>query len=192
MDEQTQDITTSAYQDERDELADLGMEESQPDNLLLEAIRAARAEAAERHIYDMDVPGFRGLLVLRLVPVGGRKGSIIRERWQQSKSPDKDTNLNADTIIAALQEVCGRTEATGPVKPLDPEVPVILDDRLTRLLGLEVPTINGQAPTARQVLFTIFGAAHDPDLAIQRCGGEFMEWASGADAQVSEEALGES
>jgi len=162
------------------------------DSPLLAAVRAERAKAAERHVYDLDVPGYGGLLVLRLGPVGGRVGTQLRERWIQSKSPDKDTNLNADTIIAACQEALGRVEQGGELVPLDDEMPVRLDDELVRMLHLNVDSPNGKPPTARQVLFALFDATHDPDLAIARAGGEFMEWASTADSQISEEALGES
>jgi hypothetical protein len=162
-----------------------------PVNPALAAIRAEREKAAERHVYDLDVPGYGGLLVIRCGPLGGNRATILRERWERSKDPRRDFNLNADTIIGACREVLGRPTPLEPLQPLAPD-PMIVDSELAELLHLEIDTIDGAKPTAREVLQALFSAAHDPDIAIGVAGGEFMAWAASAEDQVSEEALGES
>jgi hypothetical protein len=158
---------------------------------VLAAIRAERDKAAERHVYDLDVPGYGGLLVIRMGPIGGNNATKLRDRWTASKDPNKDFNLNADTIIAACREVLGRPSPLEALQPLAPD-PLIIDSELADTLQLQIDTIDGAMPTARQVLRALFSAAHDPDLAIGVAGGEFMQWLASADEQVSEEALGES
>jgi hypothetical protein len=174
-----------------DHLDELVVTEEQPTSPVLAAIRAEREKAAARHVYDLDVPGYGDLLVIRMGPLGGTQATRLRERWTASKDPNKDFNLNADTIISACREVLGRPTPMEPLQPLAPE-PLVIDHELADTLQLPVESLNGAKPTARQVLRALFSAAHDPDLAIGVAGGEFMAWLASADEQVSEEALGES
>lgn len=144
-------------------------------------------QVAARHTYDLDVPGYFGRMVLRLAPVNSRKTKAIRDRWAGSKSPDRDFNLNADTLIAATQQVLVRREPDDPLQPLadDDGDPIGLDDRLATILGLPAES------KAREVLLALFGRAHSPDVAVEAAGGEYMLWLTGETEQVREDVLGE-
>lgn len=157
----------------------------EPDSVL-EALRAQRARhVADRH-YDVDVPGYDGLLVLRLGPIASPVLTRLRLRAERSRSPDVDFNLNADTIIAACRAVLGRARREDMLVPLkDTEgEPVRIDDRLAELLGID-------ATVARDVLRTLFEGANSPELAVAATGGSYVDWAASANAEADEEFLGE-
>jgi hypothetical protein len=155
---------------------------------VLAAVRAEWEKESEERTLDLELPGSRGTFVLRCGPIRGTVLSKLRQRLEASRSPEKDTNLNADVLIAACRGVYGRTTQEGELVLLeDEEGPLLrIDDRLGRALGM-----NG-ATTARLVVTGLFRHANVPDLAIARSAATYMEWASGADADVGEELLGES
>jgi hypothetical protein len=159
----------------------------EPDSVL-QALRARRqTHAADRHV-DLDVPGYRGLLVLRLGPIPSQTMSRLRERAERSRSPERDYNLNADTLIAACRQVLGRARPTDELQLLvDPEgEPVRIDERLAELLGVE------GVKDARGMLRVLYEGANSPELAVAAAGGQYVEWASGANNEIDEELLGES
>jgi hypothetical protein len=156
---------------------------------LVEALRARRAAQAAGHSHDLVVPGWKGQLVIRCGPIGGAVMTALRERAEKSRSPERDFNLNADTLIAACREVLGRASPDGDLTTLvdDDGEPVRIDSRLAELLGIET-----QRGRAREVLLALYAGANVPEVAIGVAGGEYMEWASSANAEVDEDLLGES
>jgi hypothetical protein len=162
-------------------------EETQAPSSLLDTLRAKREErAAERH-FDIELPGYDGLLVLRCGPIPGRTLTLLRERSERSKSPERDFNLNADTLIAACREVLGREQRSHPLRVLpdaDGE-PVRIDERLADLLQLP-------ATSARDVLRCLFENANSPEVAVAYQAGLYMEWAASSLDELDEELLGES
>lgn len=157
---------------------------------ILDSIRAKRAQHAQERHYDVDVPGYDGLLVLRLEPIPGRTLAALVDRREKSRLPERDFNLNADVVIVACREVLGRNDVADPLVTLpgsDGE-PVRIDVRLAELLQMPVTPQT----TAREVLRLIFEGANSPDVAIIAAGGEYMEWARSADDDVDRELLGES
>jgi hypothetical protein len=160
-------------------------EEPVPTSPMLAAIRAKQAAHAGEHSYDVDVPGYDGLLVIRCGPLGGRRLTAIRTRMETSKSPDREQNVNLDTLIEGCREVLGREDIHDPLVPLDDELPVRIDKRLSRMLGLPETT------SAREVLLGVFAGANDPDMAIGVAAGSFLEWCSSANGQIAEDVLGE-
>lgn len=152
---------------------------------VLEALKERRRDATLQRFLDIDVPGYRGLLVMRCGPLPGKMQTRIRERYDRSRSPDRDFNLNADTLIAACHSVLGRRTLRDPLQELDPDDPVRIEERLAQMLDLP-------AGSARDVLRGVFGMANSPDLAITAEAGRYIEWASSATDEVDEELLGES
>src|SRR5262245_27278257 len=104
---------------------------------ILDTLRARRREAVGDRHYDVDVPGYAGLLVLRRGPITGSGFTRRRERMEASKSPERDFNLNADVLIAATSDVLGRTDPLDELTALDEDEALRLDDRLATLLGFE-------------------------------------------------------
>ena len=161
--------------------------EGDPVESILGVIRAKRAEQVADRTLDLDVPGYGGLIGLRLGPVRGQVLSRILERARDSRSPEKDYNANADTLIAATREVLirMRPEDEWTVLPDDDGEPVKMDDRLASRLGLE-------ATKAREVVRELFGQANAPELAVGATANEYVEWATATNAEADETLMGES
>jgi hypothetical protein len=154
---------------------------------ILDAVKAEWSRQAVEHTYDVEVPGLQGRIVLRLGPIQGSTFERLRKRIVQSQSPGND--LLADVLIAACRGVWGRDlrQPDSPLVPLeDEDGPWRLDSRLAA--GLE---LTG-ATTARQVVFRLFQGANSLEVALGRVVDQYMEWAARADADISEDLLGES
>jgi hypothetical protein len=164
----------------------------EPTSYLAE-LRARRAELAGSRTFDLAVPGYRGKVGLRLGPISGRQQTQLVERLARSKAPEKDFNLNADYLIAALREVVGRQQDGDEWRPfwelaqLEPDTTVKLDKRLVELLQLEPA-----ADSAREVLRALYALAPAPEVAITFAGGKYMQWAAAEDDTLDEEFAGES
>ena len=155
---------------------------------VLAAVRAEWDRATEEHTMDVDLPGSRGMFVLRLYPIRGSVLGKLRQRLEASRSPERDLNLNSDVLIAATRGVLGKSAPNRDLVQLeDDEGPLNrIDNRLGTALGMP------GNPTARQVVVALFRHANVPDLAVSTAATAYMEWASQADEDVGEELLGES
>ena len=160
---------------------------------VLEALRAKREQLSRERYFDVELPGYGGLWVLRCGPVATETMTVLRERMQRSKSPARDFNLNADWLFHATREVMVRTTTEEELEPLrDAEgEPVGIDVRLVDLLGEAVPELQG-CEKARELVRALFAGANSPDLAVSIAAGEYLEWASRAGNEIDEELLGES
>jgi hypothetical protein len=154
---------------------------------LLDVLRARRAAHADS-TFDIDVPGMRGLLVLRLGPVSAPMMTKLRERMEKSRSPERDFNLNADTLIAACVELLGRKTPSDEPVSLDDTDAVRFDARLAELLQIES---NGAPLSARAIVRDVFRMAPAPELAVGVVAGRYMEWAAALDEEADEAFLGE-
>lgn len=156
-----------------------------PPSSVFEALRAKRAEHSAESIFDVDVPGYQGLLVLRLGPIASAKLSALRARMEKSRAPERDANLNADYLIAACRDVLVRQSVDEPLAPADVDEPMRLDSRLAEALGLS-------ASSARDVVRQVYGAAPSPELAISVAVGRYLEWAAAMNVEDDEAFMGES
>jgi len=156
-----------------------------------DVLRQRREELGQDRHLDLEVPGTRGLLSLRLGPVSGQKQAALSERVMKSKSPERDFNLNADYLIAACQAILGRPDASQPLEVLTDETgdPVTLStlahSPAALQLGLDPDT------KTREVVRYLFGFAPSPEIAAGRAAFDYMEWASASGLELDEEALGE-
>jgi hypothetical protein len=155
---------------------------------VLERLKARRSELAGERTFDLEVPGTGGLLVLRLGVMPRQRLAALTTRAAKTNGSEGDLNLNSDTLISACRSVLVREHRDDELRPVEPEAaqPVRIDERLGARLGLP------QATRARDVLQAVFGMAPSPDLAIGAAAGQYMQWASAADADVDEEFVGES
>ena len=151
---------------------------------VLDAIKAQRARVVEERTYDVVIPGWGDLLVLRLGAITGLQQQKIVERSQRRTV---QTNADADFVIAAFREVLGRATPQGELAVLvDAEGdPVGLDERLADLLDL------GPVRRARDVLDLLFARANSPSLAIASAAHEWLEWARSATDEIDEDFRGE-
>jgi len=154
-------------------------------NSVLDLLRATRATYTAEQIYDIAVPGYDDLLVLRLGPLPGAKITVFRERHERSKSPERDFNLNADLLIAAVHDVLARRTQDGELQPLDADDPIGLDERLADGLDLH-------ARSGRELVRELFGAAPIPEVALNTLMGGYMDWATGVNNDADETFAGES
>jgi len=163
----------------------LGVVESKPDGSLVGELLKRRSElAGERH-YDIEVAGWNGCVVLRCGPVRGSVIQRLRERAEQSQSPDRDLNVNCDTLIAACKEVLVRRSRGEELEQADPDWgPVRLDEHCGELFQL------GTAK-AREVVKGLYQNANAPDIAIGAAAGAYVQWAASAEGELDEEFLGE-
>lgn len=142
---------------------------------LWDTLAAKIAEAPTGEYLDIVVPGFDGLLALRTVAISPQMQARLNDRHTKSKSPERDTWLAADLLIAATREVVGRTtidEEYGVLSDDDGE-PVRIDERLAAKLRFPA-----DATKARQVLLLLFGGAPSPEFAIRAAANDYGEWAS--------------
>lgn len=154
---------------------------------LLDRLRAQREAQTTEKIFEVEVPGWRGLVGLHLKPVGAETLQKILDRVNASKSPERNFNANADTLISACKEVVGRPERDAPWEVLTDkdDQPVRLDERLAEMLKLD-------ATRARDVVRQLFGGANSPEMAVGVAAGEYAQWCGEANADVDEDFLGES
>lgn len=152
---------------------------------ILAALRSKReALAADRHL-DVDVPGYGGLLVLRLGVVPSRQLAVVAEKAERSNSPDAAFNANADLLIQACVEVLGRERDDADLQPLDDADPQVrIDARLAGLLQLD-------GSTARATLRGLFALANSPDYAVAVAAARYGEWMGQASLEVDEDLAGE-
>lgn len=151
---------------------------------VLSALKAQRARVAATRTYDVVVPGWRELLVLRLGPITGAQQQRIIERAQRGKG----ANVDLDFLVAAFQQVLGRSTPDGELAVIvDADGDAVgLDERLAAMLDL------GPVQTARQGMLALFAGANAPSLAIASAANEYLEWARSANSEIDEDFLGES
>jgi hypothetical protein len=183
--EQTVELKAPAWLDE-DAEAEPDPVEAAPAGSVLDVIRERRSTRAAEHVYDMPVPGYGGLLVLRCTPLAGEALTPLRLRLERSRDPSRDFGLAADILVAACENVLARRSAGAELEPLDPTgEPVELNERLAELLRVE-------ARSARELVRAVFSLAPSPELAAGDAVGDYLAWAQGADADLDEGLLGES
>jgi len=157
---------------------------SQPaSSSVLDTLKAQRQKVATKHTFDVVVPGWRELLVLRLGSITGAQQSRIVEKAQRTPN----ANVDVDFLIAAFQSVLGRSTPTSALAVLadDDGDPVGLDKRLADMLDL------GVVRNARDVMQALFVGANSPTLAISSAASEWLEWARSANDEIDEDFLGE-
>jgi hypothetical protein len=153
---------------------------------VLEVIRERRSARAAEHEYDMNVPGYGGLLVLRCTPLRGEDLTRLRVRIERSKDPSRDFQLAADILIAVCENVLARRKVGAELEPLDPTgEPVAINERLAELLRVE-------ASSARELVRAVFALAPSPEMAVGDAVGDYLGWAQGADADLDDGLMGES
>lgn len=155
----------------------------------LDAIRRYReTHVAEQH-YDMVVPGYGELLVLRCAPLRGdaqTKTRLRLEKLERAKDPSRDFAINADTLVDVCEQVLARHTRDGELVSIDPSgEPVKIESRLADLLNVE-------APTARELVKSIFAGVPSPEISVGVEVGRYLDWAQGVDSDVDEGLLGES
>jgi hypothetical protein len=183
--EETVELRAPAWLDE-DAEPELDPVEAPPDGSVLDVIRERRSAKAVEHVYDMQVPGYGGLLIVRCAPLAGAALTPLRLRLERSKDPSRDFALAADILIAACENVLARRSQAAELEPLDPTgEPVEINERLAELLRVE-------ATSARQVVRELFSLAPSPELAVGDAVGDYLGWATGVDADLDEGLLGES
>lgn len=152
---------------------------------VLDVIRERRNARAPEHEYDMLVPGYGDLLVLRCTPIKGEDLTRLRVRIERSKDPTRDFKLAADILHAVVDNVLARRRVGAELEPLDPTgEPVGITDRLAELLRVE-------ATTARELVLELFSLAPSPEMACGDAVGDYLAWAQGADADLDDGLMGE-
>jgi hypothetical protein len=153
---------------------------------VLDVIRDRRSAKSAEHEYDMPVPGYGGLLVLRCSPLRGEDLTRLRVRIERSKDPARDFQLAADILSAVCENVLARRTVGAELEPLDPTgEPVALNERLAELLRVE-------ARSARDLILAVFSLAPSPEMAVGDAVGDYLAWAQGADADLDDGLMGES
>ena len=165
-----------------------GLGRSKGGSSLLDALRARRAEVAEDHLYEMEVPGYDGCIVLLLEPLRGQELSMLVRRAEASKSPDKEFNANADMLIRACRQVVGRETRADELRTIHPDevTPVGLDQTLAELFGIE------DATNARALLLALWDKVPSPEISIGLMAADYVQWCSEANREDTEAFVGES
>lgn len=150
---------------------------------VLDTLKAQRQKVAATHSFDVVVPGWRELLVLRLGSITGQQQQRIVEKARTNPN----ANVDVDFLIASFKCVLGRSTPTSALAVLadDEGDPVGLDKRLADMLEL------GVVRNARDVVQSLFVGANSPSLAISSAANEWLEWARSANEEIDEDFLGE-
>jgi hypothetical protein len=159
-------------------------------NSVLEAIRARREEMAGERYHDVAVPGYRGMLVMRMRPLDGRTITALRERHARSRSPDRNLNLMLDFLVNGCLDFLARRNEDDELTSLaeyDGGEPVVFGPRLAELIGLQPG-----ADTARACALALFSLAPAPEMAVEAAATDWLGWAMAMNEEVGEELLGES
>lgn len=144
-------------------------------------LKQQRQRIAATRSFDVVVPGWGGLLVLRLGPVTGEQQSRIVERARGSTA-----RVDLDFLVAAFKEVLFRETPQSVLEIVtDDDVPVGLDRRLAEALDL------GKVDSARDVMRALFSQTNSPPQAIAGASNEWADWARSANDEIDEDFLGE-
>jgi len=154
---------------------------------LFDQLKEIRKNLVETEfVQDFDIPGYNGMLVVRCRPYeiskSERKAMVLRERSSRGESVLLDAAC--DTIIDATEQVMVR-KPNGEIVPIDDELPVKWDERLSQLLGLNVPP--PPQGTARMVVKTLFPT----EQSITALSMEITTWLRDATKGLDQAVLGE-
>ena len=155
---------------------------------LLDALREERARlGGDKHL-DVIIPGWRGKIGLRLGPIPAKVLHTIVERSNRTKSQEKESEMMADTLIAACQAVVARVSEQDEFEVIEDDEgnPVQVDASLVEMIGLDIPR-----PSSRAVLYALFANANAPSLALAHVNAEYMQWVRESDIDLDEEFRGE-
>jgi hypothetical protein len=152
---------------------------------VMDLLRAKRAEHTASRTYDIDVPGYGGLLLIRCGPPPPGALARLRVRYERSRSPERDFDMNVDLLIVACVDVLYRPDAKAEPRPISLGDPMGLDERLAEGLGLD-------AKSGRELVRQLFGKAPSPELAVNSVMGNYLEWAAAVVDETDADFLGES
>lgn len=155
--------------------------------VLIDGIRTLREQrVGEDHFKDLDIPGYDGLIVARFRPYqmskSERASKSLRERAQRGDPVILD--VSCDTIAHACSEIMVR-KPDGTIVSIDEDVPVRFDQRLSELLGLNVPP--PPQGRARDVIKAMFFTEH----GIVAMAMTVDAWLRDVYKEVDEDLLGE-
>jgi len=140
----------------------------------LEWLRARHAALSADRYLDMEVPGYSGRLVVRYGPAPW--AVIARVQTLVAKEDRDGRNLlmaQTDVLIAACRDVLmdGETIGDGPRR---------FDAELAGVFGAETSS-------AREVVALVYPS----ELAVAVACGELLDWTQNAQAEATEEFVGE-
>jgi hypothetical protein len=173
-----------------DETLVLAPEPAVASSSLIADLKAQRATMTVEHTLDLDVPGWRGKLVLRFGAVTPDQQRALIARLVEARSRARSAVAavaNIDLLIAAYR--CALARAP------DGELAVIpgADGEPAGLKELVVDVLElGDAPTARAAMRSLYAGANSPEAALQAAGTEWNEWATEENEEVDERFMGES
>lgn len=158
---------------------------------VLAALKAQRDAIAADRTLDVEVPGWQGLLVLRLGAITPGQQNAIAKRI--AKTGDEQLPAaNLDTLVAAYRCALGRTHAGGELEII-PDAdgdPAGLRELVVEALEL-VPRELATNLTARQAIRLVFSLANSPETALVSTGNDWQAWATNASEETDEQFLGE-
>jgi hypothetical protein len=169
---------------EREEPAALESELPDPAPSGLDQLREVRKEIAADDHHDLNVPGYRGLLVARYHRIDWEEIAKIRRKAARAaaKNPAVEPDVRATSDLLALacaglhKRVDGELVALQDLDPSLGSEPVTYDDRGARALGVA-------ASSAREAIAQIF--VHDSAIVLH--GQELMLWLGQANEELGED-----
>lgn len=154
----------------------------------IEQLRERRKELAKGRHIDLPVPGYRGMLICRFVPVEWKQIKAINTRASQDQAAEAELFQQIDTLVRATERMFFKTEngALVDLGDMDGEVPegetppaVAWDRELAAILGIDLDDRD----TTREVMRKVF----DNDVAIAGLYSRLGIWMQNTDAQINEE-----
>lgn len=190
--DETVELTPAAWldDDEPPELEPGELEPAVADRSLIAELKAQRATMGAEHTLDLDVPGWRGKLVLRFGAVSPDQQARLIGRLVEARTKARSqiaAVANIDLLVAAYRCALARAR--------DGELAVIpgADGEPAGLKELVVDVLElGEATTARAAMRALYAGANSPEAALQAHGTEWNEWATEESEEVDERFAGES
>jgi hypothetical protein len=154
---------------------------------VIAALRAQHRKIARRRTTVIELPRglWNGLMAVRYHHVDDRTYRRLAQAAEET-DPSRNRAINADVLIAACDEVLGRTDENADWGPLEDGRVFRFDPELAAALQL------GEVKGARGVVYRLFGETPEEATApLARHAFRFGEWLSGEAPEVAEQLQGE-
>lgn len=161
------------------------LEDDEVPNNLMERLRQAAQESDAESFFELAIPRYKSLLVVRYArALTFKEVDKIMRKVSKSKNPQDNLNAQCDVILACTDSIRVRLEEDSPLITLKASngEPMRWSGELLKFLNLQ------HQNSARLCVQTVFGN----DLAIAATQGRVFQWLQGdLDQDSGDEVTGE-
>lgn len=175
--------------EDQEKLVNSGPAVDQPS--IMDKLRKARSELEEQETQELDIPGYRGMLIGKYHLLSGQDlqkiGKRVRGQFRHLREQQNEVVLAmaSDVLIAACDGLLYKDE-NGTYPILADGVPLTFSsgEKLTEFLNLE------PVGSAREVVLQVFGGT-DRDISVIEHYNRLFRWMRDTSVDVTADMLGE-